>query len=265
MTDDVSVHLSEFPVVNKEYIDEHTERKMDLVRALVALGRRARESVKIKVRQPISQVMVDGKYKELIEDLAPLIKEELNVKSVVFTDDLSEYMNYSLKPNFRTLGPILGKKMGLFTKALSGLNAGEVAAKLDKGESVELMVGDEKFTATDEHILVSVDSKDGFTVGMDGNVFIILETTLTEELIAEGYAREMISRVQQQRKNLDFEVTDFVNITYSCDDEFNTAVEAFAEYIKKETLCENLTREQSVRGETVTLNGKEVTLDVKQI
>ncbi len=265
LTEGLSVHLSYFPEINKDYVDEYTETKMDLVRTLVALGRRARESVKIKVRQPISQVMVDGKYKELISDLVPLIKEELNVKNVVFTDDLSEYMNFSLKPNFRTLGPILGKKMGLFTKALAGLHAGDIATKLDKGESVEIMLGDEIFTSTAEHILVSVDSKDGFTVGMDGNVFIILETTLTEELISEGYAREMISRVQQQRKAFDFEVTDFVNIKYSCDDEFHMAVEAFSDYIKKETLCENLMREESVTGETVHLNGKEVVLDVKQV
>ncbi len=163
------------------------KKKMDLVRELVRLGRSARESVKIKVRQPIQKVLVDGHYETLISDLVPLVQEELNVKEVEFAKSLNEYMNFGLKPNFKVLGPVLGKNMGLFGKALGGLDANTVAPKLDAGETVaiELSNGD-TFEATSEHIQVSIDSKEGFTVGVENNVFIILDTTLNEALINEG-------------------------------------------------------------------------------
>ena len=264
LTEDKSVHLSDFPAVDEAQIDLRVEEKMDLVRSLVKLGRGARESVKIKVRQPIQKVLVDGNYEELIGDLVPLVQEELNVKEVEFAKSLNEYMNFGLKPNFKVLGPILGKKMGLFGKALGSMNANEIAPKLDAGEAVTLDLGGEAFEATSEHILVSIDSKEGFTVGVENNVFIILDTTLNEALINEGYAREFVSRVQQQRKALDFEVSDNIKICYDAADEFAAGLNAHSDFIKSETLTVELAKQAHDAAEMFTLNGHDVKIYIEK-
>ena len=265
LTGDQSVHLSDFPVADPGQIDLRVEEKMDLVRELVRLGRGARESVKIKVRQPIQKVLVDGNYEELISDLVPLVQEELNVKEVEFAKSLNEYMNFTLKPNFRVLGPLLGKNMGLFGKALKGLDASIVAPKLDAGETVTIDLGNgETFDATSEHILVAIDSKEGFTVGVENNVFIILDTTLNEALINEGFAREFVSRVQQQRKANDFEVTDNINICYTSDEEFVAGLKAHEDFIKSETLTVDLCEKAHESAEEFTLNGHDVKIYIEK-
>lgn len=200
LTGEISVHLSDYPQANMELIDKEEEERMDLVRDLVTLGRASRESAKIKVRQPLQRIFVDGKYERLIAHLAPLIQEELNVKEVVFAKDLNEYMEFTLKPNFRVLGPVLGAKMRTFQKVLGGLDASVVAPKLEAGETVTIDLDGEPFEISNENILVTVKAKEGFNVIMENNLFVILDTTLTQELIDEGLAREFVSKVQQMRK-----------------------------------------------------------------
>ncbi|MDF2520525.1 MAG: ileS, partial [Clostridia bacterium] len=138
LTGEASVHLALYPEVNNELIDKALEERMDLVRDLVGLGRGAREQVRIKVRQPIQEVLIDGKYEEMISYLVPLIQEELNVKDVVFAKNLNDYMNFTLKPNFKTAGPVLGAKMKLMAPALSKLDAAVVAPKLEAGETITI-------------------------------------------------------------------------------------------------------------------------------
>ncbi len=261
-----SVHLATYPVADPALIDTKVEEKMDLVRTLVGLGRGARESVKIKVRQPIGKVLVDGSYESIIGDLVPLVKEELNVKDVEFAAELNEYMNFSLKPNFRVLGPLLGKNMGAFGKALGLLNANEAAPKFDAGETITLDLGNgETFDATAEHVLVTIDSKEGFTVGMENNVFIILDTTLTEPLIQEGYAREIVSRIQQIRKGQNFDVTDNIRVIYECNDEFNAGIEAHKDFIMNETLTKSLEKVDHSDSEVFNLNGHDVHIYVEKM
>ena len=137
LTDEESVHLANYPKCDESLIDEVIEKRMDLIRDLISLGRNAREESKIKVRQPISEVILDGKNKSTIEDLIDLVKEELNVKEVNFVDDLSEYMNFEVKPNFKVCGPILGKEIGLFSKELAGITNEDIS-KLDNGEEITL-------------------------------------------------------------------------------------------------------------------------------
>ncbi len=266
LTGKESVHLDYYPEVNETLIDEKVEQKMDLVRDIVGLGRGARESVKIKVRQPIQKVLVDGKYEETISDLVELIKEELNVKEVEFAKDLSEYMNFTLKPNFRVLGPILGKNMGLFGKKVAELNANELISKVEAGESIDIDLNGEIFKATKEHLLVNINAKDGFTVNMENNIFTILDTTLTEGLIHEGFARELISRVQQMRKNNNYQMMDNIKITYAADEEFSTGIKAFEDYIKTETLATEITLkgDSEFDGEVYNLNEHEVKLYVEK-
>ncbi|MBS4534059.1 isoleucine--tRNA ligase [Clostridium sp. D2Q-14] len=237
LTNEESVHISYYPKANDDLIDNNVEKKMDLVRDLVKLGRASRESVRIKVRQPIDKVIIDGKYEELISDLIPLIKEELNVKEVVFAKNIKEYMKFNLKPNFPVAGPKLGKNIKLFTKALNELDASEAVNKLESGETIVIDLDGEDFEVTKDFVDIRIEAKEGFNVSMENNLFVILDTTLTEDLINEGYAREFISKVQQMRKNNDYEMMDNIRIYFNGDEDIEKAVSEFNEYIKTETLA----------------------------
>ncbi len=265
LTGELSVHLEDFPGANEKQIDLHIEEKMDLVRDLVKLGRAAREQVRIKVRQPISEVLVDGKYEDLISDLEPLVKEELNVKKLVFAKHLDEYMDYSLKPNFKVAGPILGSKIKHLGKALAKIDAAAAVKKLEAGESLKLSVNGEALDITKDYILVTISAKEGFTVAMENNFFVILETTLSEELIDEGYAREFISKVQQMRKNNGYEMMDRIKIYYDGKDEIAKGVDAHRAYIMSETLADTLDRVKDDSFEKQDLNGHETGIKLEKI
>lgn len=240
LTDNESVHLDYYPEVNQKLIDKKLEQKMDLVRDLVALGRASRESVKIKVRQPLQEVLIDGKYEEVIADIVDLIKEELNVKEVIFEKDLSQFMNFSLKPNFKVAGPILGSKIKSFSKALENLDAKEVSEKFENGETLTLNLDGEDVEINKDMVTITISSKEGFNVVMENNLFVILDTTLTQDLIDEGYAREFISKVQQMRKNNDYEILDTIKIYYNGPSSIENAVKRFESYIKSETLATDI-------------------------
>ncbi|GAA0707809.1 isoleucine--tRNA ligase [Paraclostridium ghonii] len=254
LTNEASVHLATYPKSNLDLIDINLEEKMDLVKNLVTLGRASREATRIKVRQPIQKVLVDGKYEDSISDVVDLIKEELNVKEVVFAKDLSEYMNFTLKPNFKVLGPVLGPKMKFFAGALNKLDASEVVPKIESGESIAVDIDSEEFKFNKEHVLVNISAKEGFNVTMENNLFVILDTTLNESLINEGYAREFISKVQQLRKSNDFDVLDNIDIDYCSDDEIANAINEYSEYIKTETLALNINRVDDESMEKHNLN-----------
>jgi isoleucyl-tRNA synthetase len=237
LTGELSVHLSNYPVSNSELIDPELEETMDLVRNLVTLGRASRESARIKVRQPVQEVLIDGKYEARISHLVPLIQEELNVKEVVFAKNLNEYMDFKLKPNFKVAGPVLGSRIKLFGKALDGLDASDAAPRLEAGETMAIDLGGEDYEISKENVLISISAKEGFNVATENNLFVILDTTLTQELIDEGLARELISKVQQMRKNNDYEMMDNIRIALDADDAVKKAVEIHKEYIMSETLA----------------------------
>ncbi|WP_312907571.1 isoleucine--tRNA ligase [Tissierella praeacuta] len=265
LTGDESVHLAYYPKVNEELIDKKIEEKMDLVRNLVGLGRASRESVKIKVRQPLKEVVIDGKYEGQIKDLVPLIMEELNVKEVVFEKDLSQFMNYSLKPNFKVAGSILGKKIKSFGKALNELNARDTVERLETGEKIVLNLDGEDTEIEKDYVLVTIESKEGFDVAMENNLFVILDTTLTPELINEGYAREFVSKIQQMRKNNGYEVLDNINIFYDGSDEIKEAIDEFEEFIKSETLAKSIERITDENIEKQDLNGQMTGIRLERI
>lgn len=262
LTNEESVHLASYPRANEELIDLELEEKMEITQALVTLGRASREESKIKVRQPVQKVLVDGKYETKISDVVDLIKEELNVKEVVFAADLSEYMNYSLKPNFKVLGPVLGKKMGMFAGALGKLSANEIVPKLEAGEKITVDLAGEAFEFGKDEVLINISSKEGFDVCMENNIFVILDTNLTPELVEEGYAREFISKVQQLRKSNDFEVLDNIDIKFCGDDEIAKAISNFDEYIKNETLALDIERLEDNTLEVFDLNGHDTGIKV---
>jgi isoleucyl-tRNA synthetase len=265
LTGELSVHLSYYPTANRELIDLELEQTMDLVRDLVTLGRASRESARIKVRQPIGKVLVDGKYEERISHLVPLIKEELNVKEVVFTNELHEFMNFQLKPNFKVVGPVLGPKVKFYGKALAGLDASDAAVRLENGETITLDLDGEPFEASKENVLITITAKEGFNVATENNLFVILDTTLTQELIDEGLARELISKVQQMRKNNDYEVTDNIRIFLDADDAVSRAVENFEDYIKTETLAVEIIRTKDESFDKTNLNDHMTGIQLERI
>jgi len=249
-----SVHLTDFPQVDANLTDEEVEQRMDLARDLVGLGRAAREQVKLKVRQPLQKILIDGKHRQLLADLVPLVKEELNIKEVEFVADLSQFMEYRLKPNFPVAGPTLGPKIKEFGSALASLDANEVAPKLDAGEEISVILGGEETPIGRDLVEVTIIAREGFTVAMENNLFVILDTSLTQDLINEGFAREFVSKVQQLRKRSDYNVTDKIHVYYDGDEEVTEAVEAFKDYIKKETLALSIERVDESNLERQNLN-----------
>lgn len=231
-----SVHLADYPKACEEKYQDEIEEKMDLVRSLISLGRNAREEAKIKVRQPIKEVILDGKNEKIIADLVELIKEELNVKDVIFEKDLTNYMNFIVKPNFKEVGKILGPKIKLFQEELLKLSNKDVL-KLKDGENIEILLDGDKFIISKDMVDIRVESKEGFNASYEGNNFIVLNTTLTCELLNEGLARETISKIQQIRKNNGFEITDRVKVIYEAPAEYSERVKDFVKFIQDETLA----------------------------
>lgn len=262
LTNKESVHVEIFPEVKEEMIDKKLEADMDLVRKIVTLGRASREKEQIKVRQPLSKIIVDGSYKDSVLPLENLIKEELNIKEIVFAEDLSDFMDFYLKPNFREVGKIFQSKVNDFAKFLNSVDAKEFVAKVNQGgEEIEL--GGEKYTVTPDYLDVRIQAKEGFDVEMASNVFVVLDTDITEDLKKEGYAREFISKVQNMRKDKGFEVTDRIDIFFEGDDELVAALKAFEEQIKKETLADELSQKE-LSTEEIEINDKKAKLDLER-
>jgi isoleucyl-tRNA synthetase len=235
---------------------------MDLVRELISLGRNIREEVRIKVRQPLSEALIDGKNEATIADLVPLIEEELNVKKVTFISDLDNYMSFIVKPNFKEVGKVFGPKIKAFGDALLELSYAEVVT-LQNGGEVSVKVDNEDYVVNEAMVDIRTSSKAGFDVATLNNNFIILSTELTEELLLEGIARELISKVQNLRKALDFDIIDRINIYYEGNDTIDKAVDKFKEFIMNETLSLDV-KKGSLAEEIVDLNGHDVKIKVEK-
>lgn len=259
LTDEESVHLASFPIPDEKLIDEELENKMELVRNLISLGRNAREEAKIKVRQPISEVIIDGKNKKVLADVIDLIKEELNVKEIVFAENLNEYMNFSIKPNFKNAGSILGSKMPEFVKYLNSLKEEEIN-NIRNNMDLEF----EGTKITEDLIDIKINAKEGFNVATENNNFIILNTTLTEELLNEGLAREFVSKIQQLRKTENFDVEDRINIYIDANKDFINQLMTNMEYIKSETLCLNF-KEDKKASTKLTINEYEILVTLERL
>ena len=260
---DKSVHLTDLPEFNPLLLDLALEEKMDLARQIVTLGRASREEAAIKVRQPLSEILLDKKYEGTLSDLSYLIKEELNVKEVVFSDDLSKFMEYELKPNFKVAGPLLGKKIGALGKELKSVDPKEFVDRLEGG-AIKMNLMGEETDILKTFVDIRISAKEGFDVAMDKNVFVILDTELNNELIQEGYMREFVSKVQQMRKNNGYEVTDEIAIRFECDDELFDALNKYSREIKEETLAVSFERVE-LSQEDQELNDKTIKIELEKI
>ena len=239
-----SVHLADYPVCNSEYIDEELENRMDLVIDFISMGRNSRDEAKIKVRQPIQDVIIDSKYKNIIGDMEELIKEELNVKEVKYIDDMSEYMNISYRPNYREAGKYFGSDIKAFADYLNNITSDDIS-KLNNG-NLKIKLNENEYDVTLNLVDVRISSKDGYDVVTSDDKAIILNTDLTYDLICEGLARETVSKIQQIRKNNGYDIVDRINIYYSSNDEYAKNISNYIDFIKDETLAINVNREDNI-------------------
>lgn len=263
LTGEESVHLADFPKCNTKLINEEIETRMDLVRDLISLGRNIREEVKIKVRQPISECLIDGKNEKLISDLTPLIEEELNVKKVTFITELEEYMHLTVKPNFKEVGRVFGPKMKLFQEELLKLSMTDIKT-LQNNETINMTLDGEDYEINSNMVEIKTNSKEGFDVSTDTTNFVILKTELTEDLILEGIAREVVSKVQNLRKTSGFEIADRIKLYYTADELATRAINDFKEFIMNETLAVELNNDEAC-DEVVDLNGHEAKFKVERV
>ena len=255
-----SVHLCAYPVANEVFIDSKLEKTMDLVLKAVVLGRAARNEANIKNRQPIALMYVKAPF-ELNEFYTKIVEEELNVKKVEFKDNMDEYLNYEIKPQFKVLGPKYGKQMKEIAAALAKVDGQKAKVELETTKTLKLELSSGEITLVPEDLDVKMTQTEGFAAQRDGDVTIAISTVLTDELIEEGFVREIISKVQTMRKENGFEVTDRITIFAQGNEKIAKLMQDNAETIKKITLADELvydkldgfTKEWNINGEKVTL------------
>ncbi len=262
LTGEYSVHTADFPKYDETKLEDLLEEKMSLVMSLISIGRYVREEQKLRIRQPLSEILIDGKNKLLLGELTELIKEELNVKKVTFVDDTSEYMNFNVLPNFREVGKIFGSNLKEFQEKLKDLSLNDIK-KLQNNEIITMDIAGTNYEITSTMVDIRIDAKTGFNVGMDNNNFVILNTTLTDELINEGNAREVVSKVQQMRKNIDLELTDRITITCEASKTIEDSLKDFKDYIMGETLATDIVFKKC-NGDEFSLGEETIKIAIKK-
>ena len=255
-----SIHLCDYPVVNEQWIDTELEANMDELLKIVVMGRACRNTANIKNRQPIGQMYVKAE-KDLPEFYLDIIADELNVKKVSFTSDVEAFTTYTFKPQLRTVGPKYGKFLKGIQQALAELDGNAAMASLKADGVLRLPEVDASIELSEEDLLIAMTQKEGYVTENDPGMTVVLDTNLTEELLEEGFVREIISKIQTMRKEADFEVMDQIAVYYQGSEKVNSIFTKNCDTIKKEVLATEITsgdqgeykKEWNINGETVTL------------
>ena len=258
-----SIHLCDFPSVNEAHIDKALEAHMDEVLKIVVMGRACRNSANIKNRQPIGNMFVKAP-ETLSEYFVEIIEDELNVKKVNFTEDVSSYTSYTFKPQLRTVGPKYGKVLGQIQKALAGLDGNAAMAELKENGVLALTEVEGDVKLTEEDLLITMTQMEGYVTEGDNTVTVVLDTNLTPELIEEGFVREIISKIQTMRKEAGFEVMDQITIYYKADAKVADIFGKYGSEIRSDVLgnaivageMDGYQKEWNINGETVLLGVK---------
>ena len=258
-----SIHLCDFPSVNEAHIDKALEAHMDEVLKIVVMGRACRNSANIKNRQPIGNMFVKAP-ETLSEYFVEIIEDELNVKKVNFTEDVSSYTSYTFKPQLRTVGPKYGKVLGQIQKALAGLDGNAAMAELKENGVLALTEVEGDVKLTEEDLLITMTQMEGYVTEGDNTVTVVLDTNLTPELIEEGFVREIISKIQTMRKEAGFEVMDKITIYYKADAKVADIFGKYGSEIQSDVLgnaivageLDGYQKEWNINGETVLLGVK---------
>ncbi len=261
----VSVHLCDFPVADEKLVDKELEKNMDAVLKTVVMGRAARNASNIKNRQPISKMFVKAGF-ELSDFYKEIIEDELNVKDVIFTDDVREFTSYTFKPQLRTVGPKYGKQLGGIQKYLASVDGNLAMDDLKAKGAISFDVDGVTVSLAEEDLLIAITQKEGYVTEADNAVTVVLDTNLTEELIEEGFMYEVISKIQTMRKDSGFEVMDRIKVVVSGSDKVSKVVlknkEAIATKVLATEISDNGTlsnmKEWNVNGENVTIGVERV-------
>jgi len=227
-----SIHLCDFPVANEQHIDKELEDNMEAVLKIVVIGRACRNTANIKTKQPIGKMYVKADF-ALSEYFVEIIEDELNVKSVEFTEDVSAFTSYTFKPQLRTVGPKYGKYLKQIQQTLASLDGNQAMAKLKAEGALKLDNISDEVVLCEEDLLISMAQKEGYVSDSEGGVTVVLDTNLTPELIEEGMVREIISKLQTMRKEADFEVTDRIHVTYSGSDKVGEIFESMVKISRR--------------------------------
>ena len=254
-----SIHLCDFPEVNESYIDKELEENMERVLDIVVLGRACRNASAIKNRQPIGKMFVKAEF-ELSDFYKEIIEEELNVKEVEFTDDVRAFTSYSFKPQLRTVGPKYGKFLGKIKETLSSLDGNAAMDKINAGEPLTFDFDGNEVVLEKEDLLIDMAQVEGYVSESDNNITVVLDTKLSDELIEEGFVREIISKIQTMRKEADFQVMDKIVVNVDKNDTIKAIIENNLDEIKSEVLADNVIfgkingyeKEWNINGEKVT-------------
>ena len=266
-----SVHLCDYPTDDPIAVDDRLSNRMELVREIVSLGRGARMDAKLKVRQPLAKVEVilaNATHLDWLQSHVALIGQELNVKQVEFTEEAERYITYELQPNFKSLGPRLGRLMPAVKKALLEAEGGPLLAQLKAEGKITLDVAGERIELDERDVEIRLQAKPGWAAAQGASCVVVLSAELTEPLILEGLARDVIRLVQQQRKELDCQYTDRIEVTLSTDaQQLKTAVSENTDYMKKETLAVGFEVKPLDNGQVADLRvgEHELTLDVRVV
>ncbi len=255
-----SVHLCDFPSVNENWIDEKLESDMEDVISVVELARACRQKANIKNRQPLAKLYIKAPW-TLPEYYTDIIRDEQNVKSVEFKDDVRAYTSYTFKPQLKTLGPKYGKMLNDIRKALAQLDGSEAMEQLNKLGYCKLQVNGTELELEKSDLLIEMTETEGYVANSYGSVTVVLETALSDELLEEGYVREIISKIQQMRKEADFEVMDKICVSVGDNEKLTAIIQKNEALIKSEVLAEQITygnadaftKEWNINGENVIM------------
>ena len=256
-----SVHLCDFPKAQADFDNPEIEQEMDAIRKIVMLGRACRNEANIKNRQPLSKLYIqtENKVNAAYNDI---ILEELNIKEVAFTDQASDFITYHFKPQMRTVGPKYGKLMRPIFDEIAKMDGAAVMDQLNSGEPLTLTVDGTEVSIGKEDVLIETLQKDGFVSTSDQGFTVVLDTNLTDALIAEGFEREFISKVQTMRKDSGFEVTDHIHVCYFGSDKLKAVIADFEEEIKAQLLAETIVEQKTESAKEWNINGEKVSISI---
>ncbi len=259
-----SIHLCLWPEFDESKVDKKLEQEMDLAYLIVKLGRSARNSVNIKNRQPLSEMRIS--VKDLPEYYSDIVKDELNVKKVELGADMKEYVSFEIKPNLPVLGREYGKLIPKIKEKIAEFNQMELATKVQGGGLEYIEIDDEQIELSADNLLVTMQGKEGFAFAGNGEIGVVIETEITPELKEEGYLREILSKVQNMRKDSGFEVMDNINLYVSGNEMLENVVKKFEDTIKHDTLAKNvLYNEPNKEYQDVSINGETLKIFVEVV
>ena len=242
-----SVHLCDYPIADPAVIDNQLSQRMKRVREVVSLGRNARMGAKLKVRQPLAAIQIIPAVPAMQQEIAQyadLIKEELNVKEILFLENADEYISYQVSPDLKKLGPKLGKRLPAVRNALSAADGAQLLAEMKKNGSITVEAGGEPVQLAEDEVLIRLNAKEGYAAAQGEDCVVLLATELTEELLREGRARELVRLIQDRRKEMGCAYTDRIVVGIETESAaIADALDSFADYIKGETLAVELGRE----------------------